>query len=414
MTFHPLLHHSPDTAEVDEAPGGATVRMLLMLAGLGAAAIHFGFAPMHLEASGVHGAFFLTIAWLQLAFALAVTFRPSRLVYLVGAALNAGIIGVWLISRTVGISGDIEPWGFADSVAAGLELVMVLGSLAVLAHVAPRLQYRTTTSGVAFGASALAVTALVSASMIPSLSEHSAGGHNHGGTEAAHSETAAHSDTSHTTHSDNSTGSSKAMAGMEHAVAVAYDPNKPIDLGGTSGVSPKQQAEAENIVSATLLGLPQWADPNVALGKGFRSIGDGGTGTEHFINTEYMNDDTILDPNKPESLVWDVKDGKRTLAAAMYMTKPGTPLNEVPKMGGKLMQWHIHDNLCYTPEGKVAALTDAQGNCPAGLIKPQNTPMIHVWIRTNKCGPFAALEGIGAGRIADGEARLCDMAHGGH
>lgn len=412
MTFQPLLDRSKDDHRVEGGADDGVVQTLLLLAGLGAAAIHFGFAPMHLQESGLHGAFFLTIAWLQVIFALVVMFRPSKAVYVAGAALNAGIIGVWLVSRTAGISGAIEPWGFADAVASGLELVMVLGSIAALAHLLPQRSHRTNTSAVTFGASAVAVAALVSASMVPSLSGHGAKGHSHGGSEAASNETAAPTHTSDTTHSHDTTGSMAGMAGMEHAVAVPYDPNKPIDLGGTAGVTLKQQAEAENIVSATLLGLPQWSDPNVALAAGFRSIGDGVTGTEHFVNAAFMNDDTILDPNKPESLVWDVKDGKRTLAAAMYMVKPGTPLAEVPKMGGKLMQWHIHDNLCYNAEGHVAGLTDAQGNCAPGLVKPQNTPMIHVWIRSNKCGPFAALEGIGAGRIADGEQRLCDSAHG--
>ncbi len=38
--------------------------------------------------------------------------------------------------------------------------------------------------------------------------------------------------------------------------------------------------------------------------------------------------------------------------------------------------------------------------------------MIHVWIRKNPCGPFAALEGVGAGEVAPGETKLCDTAHG--
>jgi len=40
--------------------------------------------------------------------------------------------------------------------------------------------------------------------------------------------------------------------------------------------------------------------------------------------------------------------------------------------------------------------------------------MIHVWIRKHPCGPFAALEGIGGGTIAEGETKLCDTAHGSH
>jgi hypothetical protein len=38
--------------------------------------------------------------------------------------------------------------------------------------------------------------------------------------------------------------------------------------------------------------------------------------------------------------------------------------------------------------------------------------MIHVWIVPHECGPFAALEGVGAGQIKPGEERLCDHAHG--
>jgi hypothetical protein len=96
----------------------------------------------------------------------------------------------------------------------------------------------------------------------------------------------------------------------------------------------------------------------------------------------------------------------------MYMLKRGTPLDQVPDVGGALTQWHTHENLCYRPDGKLGGLTDGNGNCRAGLIKPAPTPMIHVWIEPHKCGPFAALEGIGGGTIAEGEEVLCDHAHG--
>jgi hypothetical protein len=76
------------------------------------------------------------------------------------------------------------------------------------------------------------------------------------------------------------------------------------------------------------------------------------------------------------------------------------------------MQWHTHENLCYNAQGHVAGLTNAAGECPAGLFKPVPTPMIHGWIEPHKCGPFAALEGIGGGRIPDGETKLCDHVHG--
>ena len=165
-------------------------------------------------------------------------------------------------------------------------------------------------------------------------------------------------------------------------------------------------------MGATLLLLPQWSDPEYALANGFHSIGDGFTGTEHFINDEFLNDDVIFDPARPESLVWDTSSGERRLVAAMYMLREGTPMAEAPNLGGALMQWHIHNNLCYTPAGQVVGITNGDGECPPGLVLPPTTPMVHVWLEPQACGPFSALEGIGGGQIAEGEEVLCNHEHG--
>ena len=69
-----------------------------------------------------------------------------------------------------------------------------------------------------------------------------------------------------------------------------YDPTLPIDLGGVAGVTPEQQARAENLIAITLARLPQFADYKVAEAAGFRSIGDAVTGDEHFINIAYFDD----------------------------------------------------------------------------------------------------------------------------
>ena len=212
-------------------------------------------------------------------------------------------------------------------------------------------------------------------------------------------------------------------AGHVHGTAVTvatptvvpYDPTKPIDLSGTPGVTPEQQAAAENLVAVTLVRLPQWADYHDAEAAGFHSIGDGLTGFEHFINWDWINDDVTLDPDHPESLVYSPQpDGSKLLVSAMYMLPDTVALTDVPDLGGALMQWHIHDNLCFTDGDapQVAGLVDGQGNCRAGLVKFRPAPMIHVWIEPNKCGPFAALEGVGAGQVAAGEEHLCDHVHG--
>ncbi len=198
--------------------------------------------------------------------------------------------------------------------------------------------------------------------------------------------------------------------------AKPYDPTKPIDLSGTPGVTLEQQAAAENLVAVTLVRLPQWSDYKVAEAAGFHSIGDGITGAEHYINWDWINDDVILDPDHPESLVYQPQpDGSKKLVSAMYMLPDTVKLEDVPNIGGALMQWHIHDNLCFTNDPvapRVAGVISSGGTCNAPLVKFRPAPMIHVWITSHPCGPFAALEGVGAGQIKPGEERLCDHAHG--
>jgi hypothetical protein len=208
----------------------------------------------------------------------------------------------------------------------------------------------------------------------------------------------------------------------EHAETVSlppkpYDPTKPIDLSGVDGVSPEQQARAENLIAITLLRLPQFADPAVAEAAGFRTIGDGFTGHEHYINWDYLDDGRLLDPDHPESLVYETyRDGRpKQLVAAMFMLGTTDTLDDVPDVGGPLTQWHVHEDLCFTDEPgnyKVRGLTRADGTCVPPLVKPAQGPMIHVWITPHECGPFASLEGVAGGQIKDGESRLCDHAHG--
>ena len=99
----------------------------------------------------------------------------------------------------------------------------------------------------------------------------------------------------------------------------------------------------------------------------------------------------------------------------MYMLPDDTKLEDGQDYGGQLMQWHVHDNLCFTDDPVaplVAGVRAPNGPCNAPLVARAQSPMIHVWIVENECGPFAALEGLGAGSVKAGEERWCDHAHG--
>lgn len=202
------------------------------------------------------------------------------------------------------------------------------------------------------------------------------------------------------------------------AATTPYDPELPIDLGGIDGVTPQQQAFAENLVAATVRDLPQWSDLEAVAAAGFRSIGDGSTGHEHYIQWDWIDDDVILDPDYPESLVFEPQpDGSKRLVSAMFMLPSATPLDEVPDFGGALMQWHVHGDLCFTDDPvapRVAGVKPIGETCRPPFVDGPLAPMIHVWIIPHECGPFAALDGVGRGQVAAGETARCDSAHGGH
>jgi hypothetical protein len=382
---------------------------------VGAGAVHAAAAGMHAEHVGLTRAF-VVLAALQLASGLVALVRPSRWAAVAVAAVNGAASTAWLVTRLVDISWVAglevrEAPQVADTLCAGLGAVAVAGAVAAL------LVGWQPGAGARLAPLALVVAAVTVPGMLLATShDHGHDGesvagdeHGHGGTGEPLTAARVGTDDHVDNHGDD----------HDEAIPVArpFDPALPIDLGGVPGVTPEQQARAENLVAVTLAGLPRWADHRVAEAAGFRSIGDGGTGHEHFIQWDWINDDVALDPAFPESLVYEPQpDGTGRLVSAMYMLPATVGLDEVPDIGGRLMQWHIHDNLCFTTGDapRVAALTNADGACPTGLEKAPPAPMIHVWIVPNPCGPFAALEGVGAGQTNVAENERTDRCQHEH
>jgi len=420
-------------ASVTVSPRAGIIRVA-GLASLGAGAIHAAAIGVHAEERPA-AITFTVVAALQIVWGAWALLRPTRPIALVGLVTSAAAVGGWLIAKLWGlwfIPGlDIaEPVQTADGLAAGLAIgagMLLLVALLPMGDAPVSKEWAGLMPIAAVSVVVLSVVAV--AAKKTQVHDHGEGGesaHSHGGSEEVSTDEGhSHTESSEghassegpETDVDGADASSESITRDEHEdhadpVVKPYDPSQPIDLGGVEGVTPQQQAAAENLVAVTLHGLPQWSDPAVAEAAGFRSIGDGFSGVEHFINQAFIDDAVTLDPDRPESLVYSTEGGGRRLVAAMFMWNKGTPLDQIPDIGGKLMQWHVHDNLCYNAEGKVVGITNGQGDCPPGLVKPVETPMIHVWIEPHKCGPFAALEGIAGGRIPQGEAVLCDHAHG--
>jgi hypothetical protein len=346
-----------------------------------------GAGACHLAAAGVHGEtpslarIFVIMGAAQLIAGLVLALGGGRPAAAVVAVVNVAAVGGWALTRTVGISwvqglGGSERPQFADTVCAALGAIALVLAVVVLlrgARKAPRVGL-------------VVPGALVGIVSVAAMLTGATNVHSH---EAGH------------------------VHGAETSMwPRPFDPTQPIDFGGVPGVTPEQQARAETLVASTLQDLPQFADVTKVGALGFTSIGDAASGYEHYINSAYLRDDAFLDPNKPESIVYQVDGDKRTLVAAMFAAN-GMSLTD-PKLvgwGGPLMQWHVHKDLCWSLAEVVVGVTDEDGNCPAGSINAgRDIPMVHVWIAPNSCGPFAALEGRSAGQVAGDGPRVDQCA----
>jgi diguanylate cyclase (GGDEF)-like protein/PAS domain S-box-containing protein len=106
------------------------------------AGIHISVCLEHFQEATAYGVFFALLATFQLAWGAVVLARPTRTVLLFGASVNAATVGLWLVSRTVGLPVGPETWspeefGRLDIAASAVELAVVPACV-LLARVLPR------------------------------------------------------------------------------------------------------------------------------------------------------------------------------------------------------------------------------------------------------------------------------------
>ena len=314
-----------------------------------------GAGAIHAAAIGVHSEHrqavicFTIVAAIQLGFGAVSLARPGRVLLTLGAVANVAIIGGWVMAKTNGIGfidglEEAEDPQLADSLAAGLAMVAVVAVCAQLLSFGSRALGRSPrfTGGTAIVVAALALPGMVSAGS----HSHSGG---HGDATAAHGHDDSEDERAHRLRSCHRSPTTRRCRSTWAA----------------SRASPRSSRRPPRTCwRSRSPGFPQFADPAFAEAQGFVSIGDGFLGYEHYLSAANMNDDKLLDPDHPESLVFDTQSEPKRLVAAMFMMDKGDTLDDVPELGGKLTQWHVHDNLCFAG-ARVAGLTDADGQLRA-------------------------------------------------
>jgi hypothetical protein len=187
-------------------------------------------------------------------------------------------------------------------------------------------------------------------------------------------------------------GEPGAVAGHHvHAGGVA-PPGTVLPIADERDPTSAERAAAAELVLAARTALSRYADPALAAADGYHVNGLAGVDF-HAANPAYEHDDRVLDPARPETLVYAVApDGRPVLLGAMFlmpnMREPG------PTIGGPLTVWHAHEHVCFslTPPG-LAGLLSPLGMCPVGSIDVPLTPeMIHIWIVPGAPQPFGDLD----------------------
>ena len=136
--------HGPthDPAQ-DRRPAGPALtvgqRLLLPLVAVSSAAAagaHAAVGPEHLRESALFGSFFAGCALLQLLWSARVAVHSSWRLLVAGAVGNLAVIGLWAVTRTLGLPFGLLPGpealGLWDLACVAWELVVVCGCIAIL------------------------------------------------------------------------------------------------------------------------------------------------------------------------------------------------------------------------------------------------------------------------------------------
>lgn len=149
-----------------------------------------------------------------------------------------------------------------------------------------------------------------------------------------------------------------------------------------------QQGEANELIEKTRKAAERhgWFDFDKAVADGFHPM----LGiSDHWVNDEFANDGRVLDPDRPEFLMYyDTEDGK-VLSGIMYVM-PGIGLRG-PQIGGPQTIWHYHimPPACYV-NGIAVELPDENGRCRRGVKSEMSPEMVHVWFIDRANGPFSS------------------------
>jgi len=170
-------------------------------------------------------------------------------------------------------------------------------------------------------------------------------------------------------------------AHADHAEAHAIA-NLP-DVGLASDA---ERAAAQALLDGSVTATRRYRDPAAARADGYRIDLARPARFLHAPNPANRNDGRLLDPARPETLVyWRRPRGGLVLVGVMFTAPKGTP---GPDPAGPITRWHYHQTCRGLGTGERLG-RPARGSCPAGQELARSGEMMHVWFTGDLATAFA-------------------------
>jgi hypothetical protein len=179
-------------------------------------------------------------------------------------------------------------------------------------------------------------------------------------------------------------------AGHVHAAGGHNEASPNKHATGSCQPTSSQLGAATRLVADTKRGLTRFADLRDALAAGYAPHHPGREAIKHYFNPAFVTNGRVLDPVRPEGLLYAHTTRGPVVVAALYlMDRAGEPGKAV---GGCLTAWHAHRNLCSSDPGNgvIDGVRNRDSACPRGQVPWAATSMLHAWVIDVPGGPFAA------------------------
>jgi hypothetical protein len=305
-----------------------------------------------------------------------------------------------LHARDPGLAAEEGPFALSNPghllAGVGIALVAVglAGALATLVLDARGARPRSTPARVGLAGAAVALALVAGGTGVWAAA---AGGH------PDHDQLAAAQGNGHAGH-DPATAAGVTAAGTDggQAGSGAAEHAHRANLPDVAAATDEQRARAGALWKASVARAERWRDPEAAVAAGFR-FRDGEAGPErrprflHVPNPAWRADGRVLDPDRPETLVyWNGPGGRLTLVGVMYTAARGAP---GPAVGGPITRWHDHES-CRDPVTRARLGRPVDGTCPQGQVYRRSGEMLHVWFTGDLATAFARRAPVAALRAA--------------